>query len=101
MKRYKPFNFKESKKYKYIAYSDVVNNRYKSIKPYREYLILTSNSEIENDGRMVCYKNVLRYTKKEFSNGKISNEMVLLPISNMCIDTGRKDWIFDEGLIEV
>ena len=31
----------ESKKLKYIAYRDITNIRYKSIKPYREYLILT------------------------------------------------------------
>ena len=99
MKRYKKIF--ESKKYNYIAYREVVNYRYKSIKPYREYLILTSNSEIENDGYMICYRNVLKYTKEKYSGGKISNKMILLPVNNMCIDTKRDGWEFEEGEINI
>lgn len=99
MKRYKKLF--ESTKYKYIAYRDVENMRYKSIKPYREYIILTSNSKVDNDGNMKCFDNIKIYTKENFKSGKISNKMVLVDVKNTCIDVKRDHWIFEDGEIEI
>jgi hypothetical protein len=99
MKRYKKLF--ESQTYHSIAYRDIENTRYKSIKPYREYLIITSESKIEKDGNMICYDNIKLYTKENYASKKISNKMILVDVKNMCIDIKRDHWIFKNEDINI
>ncbi|MDH4263951.1 MAG: hypothetical protein OEV78_13005 [Spirochaetia bacterium] len=92
---------------KTIAHRKVVNYRYKSVKPFTEYLVITDKTEIKQKSESVkVIYNYQLYTKKMYANGKINkkNEMILIDQSNGVFenkDIIRMGWIFEEKEIEI
>jgi len=92
-------------KLKTIAHKELINNRYKTVKPYLQYIVITENTTREEVKGGFILRNFQIYTKLSYKNGKINkkNEMVLIDQSSgvfMNNDNIGIQWIWEEKEID-
>jgi len=79
---------------KIIATRECKNNRYDSLKPWKDELYMTEETKVKFDGLYYVFDKAILHTKKCFENKKISNKMIDVEVNGYCINE-KDGWKID------